>query len=430
MIGEKPKSGGDDRAQVEQLHQQPTHTRTHLTQSALLLNSPSIDIAILRDGSDLHTPSPHHPITPSPHHPITQLASRLLISSLVGVTTLAVAEAAQAAVATPQSDLDPASQPNPKAAFVVEVIYGDQPVVERFDQMERAGSLASVPATFTQPLENPIEIPVRLTQNPIAEPGEAGQSPTLRTQPITPEEPPFKPERVPTLPVMLTPENREAQPGITILTPSAYTQALGNVSIGAGFQSRTRFSDRSDGVIGFNFGLGDPINAVGLDVGLISTSTLRRGPFDGGTVSFKLNRAIAQDLYIAAGVQNAVSFGGTDGGSSVYGVVTQAIRLDEDITQPLSRLYLSAGLGGGQFRSPSDINQGVSSVGAFGSVALRVVEPINAIAEWSGQDLTIGLSIVPFRGLPLVITPAITDITRNAGDGARFILGIGYGFTF
>lgn len=403
-MGEKLKLGVDDRSQVCQLQAQPTDSQACLTKIAPPLTLSSINT----------------------------LASRLFISSLVGVTTLAGAsEAAQSAVPNPQPDIDPASQPNPKAnSFVVQIIYADQPIVEQFDQMERTDPATTVLSTFNQPLENPIEIPVVLAQAPTLVPGEVGQPPTLRTQPITPEEPPFKPERVPTLPVSLTLENREVQPGVTIITPSAYTQALGNVAIGVGFQSRTRFSDRSDAVIGFNFGLGDPLKTVGLDVGLISTSTLRRGPFDGGTVSFKLNRAITQDLYVAAGVQNAISFGGTDGGSSIYGAVTQAIRLNEDITQPLSRLYLTAGLGGGQFRSPSDINRGVSSVGAFGSVALRVVEPINAVAEWSGQDLTLGLSIVPFRGIPLVITPAVTDITRNAGDGARFILGIGYGFTF
>ena len=37
-----------------------------------------------------------------------------------------------------------------------------------------------------------------------------------------------------------------------------------------------------------------------------------------------------------------------------------------------------------------------------------VVEPMNVIAEWSGQDFfPWGLSLRPFRHLPLVITPAV-----------------------
>ncbi len=47
-----------------------------------------------------------------------------------------------------------------------------------------------------------------------------------------------------------------------------------------------------------------------------------------------------------------------------------------------------------------------------------------------GQDLTIGTPIVPFRNLPLVVVPAVTDITGTAGNGARFIIGAGYSFSF
>ncbi|WNN91672.1 hypothetical protein [Gloeocapsopsis dulcis] len=35
-----------------------------------------------------------------------------------------------------------------------------------------------------------------------------------------------------------------------------------------------------------------------------------------------------------------------------------------------------------------------------------------------------------FSTTPLVITPAIADVTGNAGDGTRFILGVGYAISF
>jgi hypothetical protein len=63
-------------------------------------------------------------------------------------------------------------------------------------------------------------------------------------------------------------------------------------------------------------------------------------------------------------------------------------------------------------------------------VGVRLAEPISFIADWTGQDLTIGTSIAPLRRIPVVITPAVADVTGNAGDGARFILGIGLGYTF
>ena len=104
--------------------------------------------------------------------------------------------------------------------------------------------------------------------------------------------------------------------------------------------------------------------------------------------------------------------------------------MQEDVEKPFSQLFVSAGVGSGQFRSELDINNNRDTVGVFGSVAVRMAEPISAIAEWSGQDLTLGLSLAPFRNIPLVITPAVTDLTGNAGDGSRFILGIGSSISF
>jgi hypothetical protein len=96
----------------------------------------------------------------------------------------------------------------------------------------------------------------------------------------------------------------------------------------------------------------------------------------------------------------------------------------------LSRVTASIGIGGGRFRSESAINRGDEDPNIFGSVGVQVAQPVSAIAEWTGQDLNLGASITPFPGIPFVITPAAADITNTAGDGARFILGVGYGISF
>jgi hypothetical protein len=70
-----------------------------------------------------------------------------------------------------------------------------------------------------------------------------------------------------------------------------------------------------------------------------------------------------------------------------------------------------------------------SGINVFGSVGVRVARPVSAILEWTGQDLAAGVSIAPFDNFPLVITPAVRDIT-GAGDGARFILGAGVALNF
>ena len=262
-----------------------------------------------------------------------------------------------------------------------------------------------------------------LAQNPQT----AGRAPSLQPTPSSPEETPFQPQRVPLQPLQETEQIYGSTPSITVLTPSAYGKFFGQASVGLGLQSRARFTNKADGVAGVSIGVGNPQQAVGLDIGL---NVVDLDSFTDGTLSVKLHRRLPDDLAIAVGVNNAIRLGNTDGGSSGYGVVTKMFRLQDTVDKPWSRLYLSAGVGGGQFRSESDVNNRIDSLGVFGSAAVRVAQPVSAIAEWTGQDLTLGLSITPFRNLPLVITPAVTDITGNAGDGTRFILGIGYGASF
>ncbi|HHP7231174.1 MAG TPA: hypothetical protein ACFCUY_09975, partial [Xenococcaceae cyanobacterium] len=260
-----------------------------------------------------------------------------------------------------------------------------------------------------------------LAQNNSSDPG----SPSLRRQPSEGQDK-FEPRRIP----LRIPRQDfyRVSPSVTIINPSGYGAAWGNVGFGVGFQERVRFRDQADGVFGLGFGLGNPQKNIGVQIGisLVDVSS----PFRDGAVSFKLHRRLPEDFSIALGTQGGITWGNTDAGSSIYGVVTKRFALKSDRTRPLSEMYVSLGVGGGQFRSEFDIDNEVESVGVFGSFAVRVIEPISIITEWSGQDLTIGTSIVPFKNLPIVIVPAITDVTGEAGDGARFIFGAGYSFSF
>lgn len=242
-------------------------------------------------------------------------------------------------------------------------------------------------------------------------------------------EQPFEPQILPVPASEQEKEPYQASPGVTVINPSAYGASWRNAGIGLGLQERTRFSEQSDGVAGIGVGFGNPRQNVGLEVGVV-IADLVDDTFEDGAINLKLHRRLPKDFAVAVGVQGAITWGNTDGGSSTYGVVTKRFALKDDLSKPLSEVYLSAGVGGGQFRSESDINNDVDSLGAFASLAVRIVEPISGILEWTGQDLTAGLSFVPFRKIPLVIVPAVTDITGNAGDGARFTIGVGYGFSF
>ncbi|MEM7590690.1 MAG: hypothetical protein AAF383_04085 [Cyanobacteria bacterium P01_A01_bin.83] len=264
----------------------------------------------------------------------------------------------------------------------------------------------------------------KITQNIAAESLEDG-SPALRRQPIEGER--FEPKRIPlTLPFPKEPYR--ASPSVTIINPSAYGAAWGNAGIGVGFQERARFTDESDGVIGIGFGLGNPRKNVGAQVGISLVDV--SDPFRDGAINLKLHRRLPEDFAIAVGVQGLATWGDTDGGSSVFGVATKRIKLRQDRTKAFSEIYTTLGVGGGQFRLESDINEGNETIGVFGSIAVKLIQPVGFVAEWTGQDLTIGIPLVPFRKMPIVVVPAVTDITGSAGDGTRFVIGLGYTFSF
>jgi hypothetical protein len=288
--------------------------------------------------------------------------------------------------------------------------------------------LPPTPTTGVKAVANKAYLEALSAPLPISQATERAVSSGSLAPDSTPQNPePFQPSTLPLSRPTQTPV--AASPTATIMIPSAYGQQWGKVGVALGMQSRTRYTDHADGGLGIGIGLGNPQTGVGVDVG-VSIVDLIGDTGQDGSVSVKIHRQLPQNWAIAVGVHNAIQWGNTDGGSSVYGVVSKRFDLRENISDPFSRVYVSAGVGGGQFRSEDNIMGQQDGIEVFGGVAVRVIPSVNAIVEWTGQDLTLGTSIVPYSKIPLVITPALTDITGSAGDGSRFILGIGYVFSF
>jgi hypothetical protein len=220
-----------------------------------------------------------------------------------------------------------------------------------------------------------------------------------------------------------------AVPAASISSPTAFGVDMGEGFVGFAYQARTRFTHQDDGAAVVGIGLGDRVRYVGLEVAATSYSTLRGGgPLETGSLSFKLHRAFGDDWGAAVGIENAIDWGGIDTGLSPYGVVTHIFHLNPDPRQPFSAVAASLGAGGGRFRSEQDVVADNKTVNVFGSLGVQVLEPLSAIADWNGQDLFAGVSVTPIRRVPLVINAGWADLTRNAGDGPRFILSAGLGF--
>ncbi|HEU4990393.1 MAG TPA: hypothetical protein VFT41_11460 [Gemmatimonadaceae bacterium] len=237
--------------------------------------------------------------------------------------------------------------------------------------------------------------------------------------------------------VLVAANAAHSAPGSSSGSPSAFGASMGQAFVGASYQNRERGNNIDDGSVVAGFGLGDPQQYVGLEVAFTSNSTIRSGFGKSGAVSFKVHRILPDQWGVAVGFENAATWGPNDGGNSWYGVVSKVQNLTDDPSGLFGSVTLNAGIGNGRFRdfhnttlSTGQVILGTprSNVGFFASGGLRLMPSTSFIADWGGQDLTLGLSIAPFASVPIVITPAMADVTERANNVARFILGVGMGF--
>jgi hypothetical protein len=227
------------------------------------------------------------------------------------------------------------------------------------------------------------------------------------------------------------PESKKfvSSPAMSIYIPVGYGADNNTVFLNANYQSAVR-PDASGSLFngGLGIGLGDASEAVGVELSYVFANN---DDFGEGGFNAKVHRRIANDLSIAAGWNGFLNIGRNDFEQSLYGVATKVFRLTDSLDDPFSRLAVTAGVGNNQYRSNGAAFVGDNNINVFGNMALRVARPVSFIAEWTGQDLGLGLSIAPFKNLPITITPAVRDIvTTNDGRAARFVIGLGTAFRF
>ena len=218
-------------------------------------------------------------------------------------------------------------------------------------------------------------------------------------------------------------------PSLTIANPYGFGSDQGFYSgLSYQFSNRNEGDDSSDATAGFGMGFGNAQKLVGVELSYtIASFGQTNRSFGSGGFNFKLHRQVANGWGVAAGWNNFLSVGdGTDFDDSLYLSTTKIFKLRDKVSSPLSRMAITAGIGNGQFRSEDDLENDNNSFNPFGSVAFRVARPVSFVTEWTGQDLAMGLSASPFRTLPLTLNFGARDIA-GAGDGIRFIFGVGAG---
>jgi hypothetical protein len=220
-----------------------------------------------------------------------------------------------------------------------------------------------------------------------------------------------------------------AQPGVSASSPLAFGPNLGDVFVGAGYQARTRYTNAQDGTVSVGAGVGNSQSAVGLGLVLTSLSTVHSGFGNRMVAAVQLHRDLPANAAVGVGVEGIKVDGINDSKESYYLAVSQSEQLG-DASGWFSSLMLNAGVGNGRFQSEKDFNAKKNGWNAFASAGLRISPAFSAIADWTGQDLALGVSIAPLPSVGLVLTPALADVTGSAGDGARFTLGAGLSWHF
>jgi len=156
----------------------------------------------------------------------------------------------------------------------------------------------------------------------------------------------------------MTQQALRGQPGSSAGSTGAWGASWGDVFAGVGFQSRARYSKKPDGSGSFGFGLGDPRSELGLEVAVSSVSTIRQGVGNNGTVSLKVHRVLPGDYGVAVGFENVANWGGPDGGSSVYGVVSHTINIRPKADLPFGSLAFNVGVGNSRYLTEQALAEG------------------------------------------------------------------------
>jgi hypothetical protein len=229
--------------------------------------------------------------------------------------------------------------------------------------------------------------------------------------------------------------------GTLALDTFAYSRNRGVRSTGNLFQT---FKDVGDAWSTLWVGLGDPQRLLGLslmytNLSLTSQNTennLRETrAFDTGTLGFQLTRQLSSYTSISLTAEHLIKFGkAPDKGTNWTLLGTSIVPLRTDIRKPFSTLYLTYGIGNGEYRSIPELDRTTSfrkfgggfavldpSGGRFypiGSVALQILPWLNWTTEWNARALDSGFSISLFNNenFNMTVSPLLQDFLGISTD--------------
>lgn len=209
----------------------------------------------------------------------------------------------------------------------------------------------------------------------------------------------------------------------TANTPAAFESGyLGYVNCGMAFQHTSRLNDERnwenpDFNLATYVGLGNPHKWVGIGISFnllgLSNDNGAKNNFGESSIDFQLSRAITKYIHLGAGIFNAIQVNPTPINTlrTYYIQASGMLPIKADNKKSFSTLYLNIGLGNGKFQKrESFLGLENESVRVYGSAALQVLPRSNLIVEWSGAELAVAASIIPFKKLNFNFMTGLSDL--------------------
>jgi len=226
-------------------------------------------------------------------------------------------------------------------------------------------------------------------------------------------------------------------PGSTFGTPIGYGAASKQGFIGIAATDGVGTQDGWDGSAVVGAGVGDPEESVALEA-TVSMISVFRHIGSSGTINVKLHSWLPFNIGGAIGAENIATWGFANTANTkpnYYGVLTKVIVLDKGVAVHEKLLTLSLGVGNGRFQTQpyflTNRNAAVANpkgVGVFGSAGFQFHRKASLVNSWTGRDLNIGFSIVPFETKPIVATVGAVDVLHRNQPVTRWVIAVGYAF--
>lgn len=209
------------------------------------------------------------------------------------------------------------------------------------------------------------------------------------------------------------------------------TGAWGNMVYGGIGAFTAPYSDKEDAVVAFGVGLGDPVNGFGFQIG---SNMLDVSEQDAYNLGVKVHKYFGEGITVGVGLENILEFGERVGNTKGY-FSSQYVAMTQDLRYKyysgfLSRISYNLGVGFGRFSELTDQDKiehdRENGTYVFGGLAYQATKRIKLHTDWSGVNLTAGVSLTSaIESIPFSIIVAATDLTDYTGDGARLIGAIG-----